>query len=128
MYHSTFILPSDHADRLEDVSGLAFAQRILGLGMLVDAGGGEQYEFFLAFDRPSSDQTVTAGFPRREEPAVRLRELGALHGPGEVIRLQRPRPQGRHPHRRPGPPDDSSTNGRGGHAPHRLDSAVAQLL
>ena len=85
LYHSSSILPSDSADRLRGVPGVAYSQRILGRQMLVDIGGETEREFFFALDQPVGRQEVAAGFPRPSEPAADVRELPPLPGPGELI-------------------------------------------
>ena len=85
LYHSTSILPSEYADRLQDVPGVAYSQRIMGRQMLVEVGGEEEREFLFAFDQALGREEVAAGFPRSSEPAPRLRELGALPGPGQLV-------------------------------------------
>lgn len=85
LYHSSSILPSDYADRLRGVPGVAYSQRILGRQMLVDIGGEAEREFFFALDQPVGRQEVAAGFPRPSEPAADVRELPPLPGPGELI-------------------------------------------
>lgn len=85
LYHSSSILPSDYADRLRGVPGVAYSQRILGRQMLVDIGGETEREFFFALDQPVGRQEVAAGFPRPSEPAADVRELPPLPGPGELI-------------------------------------------
>lgn len=68
LYRSTSILPGEYGDGVEDVEGVANAERILGRQVLLDVDGKNEREFFLAFEEGAGRPVVTAGLPSDGAP------------------------------------------------------------
>ncbi|MBI1885817.1 MAG: ABC transporter permease [Chloroflexi bacterium] len=75
LYHSTSLLPSDYAERLHEVPGIAEVQPVAGRQVRLEVGGESRREFLLAFAQPPSHQSGSHA----------LLDLERLPAPGEIV-------------------------------------------
>jgi len=85
LYHSTSLIPSQYADRVAQIPGVAAVQRVVGRQLRVPVNGDFEREFFFAFDEPIPRAQVAAGVPSSGEVPAQLAEMTKRPEPGRVV-------------------------------------------